>query len=222
MINRDSAKKSTNKNPRFSKYVIWRKVLLVVLGGILGFNVYRWNATSVAGNPLPMPFGWGTAVVMSGSMEPTLSANDLVFVHEEDDYEVDDIVVYQSGSMLVIHRIIDIQGDTVLLQGDANNAVDDPISISDIKGKLAYAIPLIGGFFLFLKNTPIALILFILAFFLIENLWKKQKASDKNELQEIQDEIQMLRKELETKAQADNQKLIETSDDSNRKEESAS
>ena len=44
----------------------------------MGINVYLWNASSLAGNAMPMPFGFGMAVVLSGSMEPVLSVNDLL------------------------------------------------------------------------------------------------------------------------------------------------
>lgn len=112
--------------------------------------------------------------------------------------------------MLVIHRIIDIQGDTVLLQGDANNAVDNPISISAIKGKMALAIPLLGGLIRFIKSAPITLFIIVLAFFLIEESWKKQKRSEQSRVEEIQDEIQRLRQELESDSNATTESSLES------------
>ena len=50
--------------------------------------------------------GLAPYVVLSGSMEPTLSVDDLVIVRAAEDYAVGDVVVYQSGHSLVIHRIV--------------------------------------------------------------------------------------------------------------------
>ena len=36
-----------------------RIVLLVVAGAVVGTNLYSWNAKSLMGNSLPMPFGCG-------------------------------------------------------------------------------------------------------------------------------------------------------------------
>ena len=106
--------------------------------------VYLWNARTLGGNEMPMPFGVGASVILSGSMEPTLRVNDLVFIRRADCYQVGDVVVYQSGNMPVIHRLIALEGDMALTQGDANNVPDAPVSMTSIKGKLALRIPYAG------------------------------------------------------------------------------
>ena len=60
---------------------IWiRRLVLALLGLLMGLQIYFVNAGRVMGDPLPMPFGYGAAVVLSGSMEPTYSAGDLLIV----------------------------------------------------------------------------------------------------------------------------------------------
>ena len=39
------------------RYGVLRRVLLVIISLVLGINVYLWNASSLAGNAMPMPFG---------------------------------------------------------------------------------------------------------------------------------------------------------------------
>ena len=39
---------------------------LLLCGAILGLNIYSANAGKLVGNKLPMPFGYGAAVVLSG------------------------------------------------------------------------------------------------------------------------------------------------------------
>ena len=109
--------------------------------------------TLAGAEQMPMVLGFGTAVVQSGSMEPTLSVDDLLFVKEESSYDVGDIVVYRSGNMLVVHRITEISGDTVTAQGDANNTADEPFDASEIRGRVVGRIPAVGRVVGFLK-TP--------------------------------------------------------------------
>ena len=135
---------SQKKSHRIFTKTLLRRTLLVIIGLVIGILLYQWNASALAGNALPMPFGYGTAVVMSGSMEPNLSVGDMVIVQEEDEYAVGDVVVFQSGNSLVIHRIVSIDGDMITTRGDANNADDEPIHIRYIKGKMVLSVPFVG------------------------------------------------------------------------------
>ena len=121
-----------------------RIALYTVISIVLGLSVYSWNAKSLSGDILPMPFNLGSAIVLSGSMEPELSVDDLIFISGKDEYFVGDVVVFQENLSLVVHRIIEINGDMVITQGDANNVADSPIKISDIKGKVVMHIPFVG------------------------------------------------------------------------------
>lgn len=172
-----------------------RVLLLTVISLLIGIRLYSWNARTLAGNAMPMPFGYGISVVLSGSMEPALSENDLVIVHEQDTYEKDDIVVYQSGSILVIHRIMSIDGDTVVTQGDANNAEDDPIALSEIKGKMVARLPKIGAAGLFLKTPAGFLLAVIVAVLLFELPYRRERKKAAAEQERIKEEIKRLKDE---------------------------
>lgn len=174
---------------------IGRMILLVVISFIIGIRLYNWNAQTLAGNAMPMPFGWGISVVLSGSMEPTLSVNDLVLVHKQSSYEVDDIVVYQDGNMLVIHKIISVDSDEVVTKGDANNVADNPISASDIKGKAMLHIPFVGALIRFLKTRAGFMLIIAAAIVLFElpHLRERKKAMEEQE--RIKEEIKRLKGE---------------------------
>ena len=62
------------------KQIILRSIILVVISLIIGLGVYSWNARNLTGNVMPMPFGVGVGVVLSGSMEPELSKDNAVGV----------------------------------------------------------------------------------------------------------------------------------------------
>lgn len=187
--------KQTKKKGR----ALWRRLALAALGVILGVNTYLANAKGLAGNQMPMPFGMGMAVVLSGSMEPTLKTNDVIIVRETNDYAVGDVVVYQSGNTLIVHRMIARDGETVVTQGDANNVADTPIEVSVIKGEVIAHVPGLGLAVNALKTPAGILILLIAAFTMTELSFRKEKDKDEKELEAIKTEIRRLKEEQERK-----------------------
>ena len=170
-----------------------RLLLIVLCGLILGINVYHANASKLLGNRLPMPFGYGAAVVLSGSMEPVLSKGDLIVVKEAKRYEENDIVVFQDKGGLVVHRIIATDGETFTTKGDANNGADEPIDSTVIKGKVLFWLPVVGDVVSFMK-TPVGTALVIAAaILLIEVPRRNEKKKDDEERQKIIDEIKRLK-----------------------------
>lgn len=172
---------------------LWRRLLLAALGILLGFNAYLANARGLGGNQLPMPFGTGMAVVLTGSMEPTLRVNDVIIVREKDSYQPGDIVVYQSGYELIVHRVASTDGQTLITQGDANNAADPPVDISQVKGAVAVRIPKAGLVVNALKTPAGILLLLVCAFALTEGSFRKQKEADDAETEAIKEEIRRLK-----------------------------
>lgn len=192
---------------------IIRISLLTLAALLIGLNVYSINASRLAGDSVPMPFGVGAAVVLSGSMEPALSAGDLLIVTEKDSYSVGDVVVYQDGSSAITHRIVSMEeievenpdsdsGESLtewqfVTQGDANNIPDSPIHQSRIKGKVSFRIPYIG-YVVNLIKTPIGTILILAAaVFLLERSFRRDKERDHDQLEAIRREIEQLKKQNE-------------------------
>ncbi len=172
-----------------------RIAILVLLAILVGVSIYSINASMLGGNALPMPFGFGMTVVLSGSMEPELSVDDLLIVTPADTYEVGDVVVYQTQRTAVVHRIVSINGDEIITRGDANNTEDDPITFSQIKGKVIFAIPLVGYVVNAIKSPLGTLIIIAVAIFLLERSFRADKAKDTQELEQIKAEIDKLKQE---------------------------
>ncbi len=172
-----------------------RLPLLCLVAAMIGINVYTWNASRVAGNAFPMPLGVGLSVVLSGSMEPTLSVGDLLIVTEQESYEVNDVVVFQDGRSAVVHRIVAMDGETVTTKGDANNASDDPFSGELIRGKVVLAIPVIG-YLVSIVKTPIGtLLLLALSVWLLNRSFGRVQTKEDARLSEIRAEIERLKAE---------------------------
>ena len=186
-------KQSSRQNFKLKNW--FRLLFLIICGLMIGFNVYLANANGLVGNQLPMPFGYGSAVVLSGSMEPEFSEGDLILIKETKDYKQNDIVVFQGGNNLIVHRIIDIDGETITTKGDANKTADEPINVSNIKGKVLFWIPFLGNVVSFLK-TPLGTVCIITsAIALIEIPHRREKKKDDEERQKIIEEIERLKKE---------------------------
>lgn len=189
--------KMANSKTALSRSIWIRRLVLALLGLLMGLQIYFVNAGRVMGDPLPMPFGYGAAVVLSGSMEPTYSAGDLLVVKKTDHYQTGDIVVYQSGRSLVVHRIIDMNGETVTTQGDANNAPDEPFAVSQIKGISVGSIPFVGTWFRILKTPAGLMAAFLCTVFLTEVSFRKQSDAGAAELEKLKEEIQRLKQDDE-------------------------
>lgn len=187
-----------HQKKRFSKKTIFRYIVFSFIGIVLGLFVYTQNAKGLLKDKIPMPFGYGMSVVLSGSMESRLSVDDLVIIKATDNYKVNDIVLFQDGNSLVIHRIIEIDGDTVTTKGDANNVADEPINKRQIKGVLVYDIAGLGAMVNILKQPVSVFIILAAAFLLTEFSYRKEKDTDTEELDEIKKMIEELKKDKNT------------------------
>ena len=175
--------------------MILRTLLIIFVSLVVGFNLYTWNAQSLMGNALPMPFGYGAAVVLTGSMEPTIRVNDVILVAERPVYAENEIAVYQSGNILVVHRILEISDGMVTTKGDANNAADAPVELSAVKGKVVGVIPGVGAIVKILKTPTATALMLVGAVLLLEASFRKEKKKGDDQLEKIKEEIRKLKEE---------------------------
>lgn len=106
-------------------------------------------------------------VIVNGvSMEPGYHLGDLTIMRRAASYEVGDIVTYRDAEMqaYVIHRIIGIDQDQYVLQGDNNSWIDAyrPTN-EEIVGKLWIYIPKVGKLFKWMRaprNMALTVLLF--------------------------------------------------------------
>jgi signal peptidase I len=108
--------------------------------------VVLFGAWTVLG---PAQAGGGTsyAVVVGNSMEPELHRDDLALVRRSETYGPGDVVLYDSRDLgtKVLHRIVRVEGDRFVLQGDNNDFLDPERPTADqIVGKLWVSVPAVG------------------------------------------------------------------------------
>jgi signal peptidase len=108
-------------------------------------------------------------IVQSGSMEPTIPTGALVLIRSQAQYQVNDIVTFQTrgtgDGLPTTHRIIAdgvTQGEvTYETKGDANADADvAPVRQRDVIGKVIYSVPYLG-YLLDFARQPIGFALLI-------------------------------------------------------------
>ena len=174
------------------RQLIVRIILFILISLILGFGIYGMNAKMLMNDQMPMPLGFGIGVVMSGSMEPELSVDDLIFVVKDKSIELDDVIVYQSKGMLVVHKVVKIDGDQITTRGTANNTEDDPISIKNVKGRVAFSLGGMGKVVNVIRTPIVVIAILILAVYLLFRSY----ANEKNRKDEKDEKIEEIRKEI--------------------------
>jgi signal peptidase I len=111
------------------------------------------------------------AVVLSGSMEPTVMTGSVAFVDSHDkNVEVGDIIQYrlsdgQGDEVKVLHRVVDVNPDgTLVTKGDNNEAADiSSVDLSQINGTYRGNIPGVG----YILKTPLYLLMFVVIFLVL-------------------------------------------------------
>lgn len=100
-------------------------------------------------------------VIETGSMEPTIKINSVIFVKKAEDFDsfkVNDIVTFTDDSKQksFTHRIIEIdeKSKTFITKGDANSEPDImPTSADYAVGTVQFAVPYLGYVVKLLHNT---------------------------------------------------------------------
>lgn len=117
----------------------------------------------------------GSFVVLSGSMEPSISAGDVVVVDDASPNSIEegDVITYRrSGADTpTTHRVVEIteQGGepAFVTKGDANDQPDpSPVSASRLIGVVVFTIPYIGYVVEFV-NTPVGFLALVVVPFLL-------------------------------------------------------
>lgn len=143
---------------------------------------------------------------------------DLIVVQETDPetLQVGDIISYRSGDVVITHRIVEFTEEDgerrLITRGDANDTNDlSPVHLDDVEGILAFQVPSVGSFALFMQ-TPTGLIVFIalpVVLFLLADVLSRrredktgrrrasgQAADPDEEVDDLEDEVRRLYGEL--------------------------
>ena len=143
-------------------------VLIVIVIIAILFCAYCLFSIKVLNNKYVNLFGYSIFEVATGSMKGSIEIGDAVLVKIGSEYDVNDIITYQSGDDFITHRIISIEKDKVITKGDANNVNDNPVEKDAILGRVVKILPRLGVWKkVILTPKVIALVLITLFIFSI-------------------------------------------------------
>lgn len=158
----DEDRQKEQKPKEKNKYAARRKIKKVAVGvlsaclWVFSFGLLLFYASNVYQQMFNQErhtgfFGIGSAVVSSGSMEPMLYKDDLVFYRgaTASDVGPGDVVIYKKQSdeqeLLVIHQVVSIDNGYAITQGINNAQPDTPFPSSMIVGKYLFKINGVGS-----------------------------------------------------------------------------
>ena len=138
------------KNPAFKK--AWDIISTVLVVLVVLFAVLLVGARLI---------GLNVYTVISGSMEPTYSVGDLIYVKEvaPESIQVGDPITFVMNEDLLVatHRVVEVDAENqrFITKGDANEVEDAaPVHFNNLIGKPIFAIPLIGYVSNWVQNPP--------------------------------------------------------------------
>lgn len=162
------------------------KIIYVIIIPILIYDVLLIAQSIINPNKTPSMFGIKTFSIISGSMEPEISINDIVFVKEVEEKALkeNDIISFNIDDEIITHRIISVEVEdgekTYTTKGDSNKDSDiKKIKYEQIEGKYIGKIPKIGKLLGILKNE--AVFITCLTILIISYVYQKNKLSRKIE-----------------------------------------
>ena len=135
--------------------------------------------------------GYQVFNVISGSMEPTYSVGDLIYVRDVNPYEIEVgtpiTFVLNENLVVATHRVVEVDEENqhFYTKGDANDTADSsPVHFNNVIGVPQFSIPLLGYVSDFVQNPPGMYItvavgfILILVVFLPDFFGKKKKEED--------------------------------------------
>ena len=163
---------------------IWDTVTTVLVVLVVVFAVFLMGSRLM---------GMQVFNVISGSMEPTYSVGDLLYVKEvdPDSVKVGDPITFvlNEDPVVATHRVVRVDAENryFYTKGDANETEDaSPVHFNNLVGVPVFAIPLLGYVSAYIQNPPgmyvaIGLGVLLIAAVFLPDLMTKEEKKEKQE-----------------------------------------
>lgn len=181
---------------------IWNIFTSVLVGLIVLFALFLMGARVI---------GLQVYTVVSGSMQPTYYAGDLIYVQKAapEEIKVEDPITFVLNEDLVVatHRVIriDVENQRFYTKGDNNQIADiNPVNFKNLIGKPVFRIPYLGYLSKWVQSPPglyiaIAIGIVLLGLVFIPDLFRSAK---EEELRQKEEELKKLEEELKKKEES--------------------
>lgn len=115
-------------------------LIIFILGIIAIISIWTSIQLNVQNKEYVNLFGYSIFSTETRSMSPIIETGDIVFVKLGEQVQEKDIITYKKDNAFITHRIVKIDGESVIAKGDSNNTEDAPIQKDAIIGKVVLII----------------------------------------------------------------------------------
>lgn len=156
-------------------------LIIFILGIIAIIAIWTSIQLNVQNKEYINIFGHSIFSTGTGSMAPTMQIGDIVVVKIGKDAKEKDIITYKKDNAIITHRIIKIDGESIIAKGDNNNTQDEAITKDAIIGKVVLIINNVGVWKKVFSdlNVIIPVILTVILFIILVSY--KEKTGEKND-----------------------------------------
>ena len=155
--------------------------LIFILGIIAIFAIWTSIQLNVQNKEYVDIFGYSIFSTETGSMSPTIKKGDIVIVKIGEQVNVEDIITYKKNNAFITHRIIEIDGDSIIAKGDNNNTQDEAIKQEAIIGKVDFIINNVEIWKKVFSDISVIIPIVITVILFIILVSYKEKTGDKND-----------------------------------------
>lgn len=154
--------------------------IIVVLCVIAILAIWGFIQLNVQNKEYVNMFGYSILSTQTGSMSPTMETGDIIIIKISNDIKENDIITYKQNDVLITHRVIQIDGDTIITKGDFNNTQDEPIQKSQVIGKTIFIFNHIEVWKKVFTDLNVIIPLVITVILFIVMISYKEKIGEKN------------------------------------------
>lgn len=115
-------------------------LIIFILGIIAILAIWTSIQLNVQKKEYVNLFGYSIFSTETGSMSPTMEIGDVVIVKIGEQVQEKDIITYKKDNSFITHRIVKIEGNSIIAKGDNNNTQDEEITQDAVIGKVVFII----------------------------------------------------------------------------------
>ena len=156
-------------------------LIIFILGIIAIIAIWTSIQLNVQNKEYVNIFGYSIFSTETGSMSPTMEKGDIVIIKIGKQAEEKDIITYKKENAFITHRIIEINGDSIIAKGDNNNTQDEAITKDAIVGKVVFIMNDVEIWKKVFSDMSVIIPIFITVILLIILVSYKEKTGDKND-----------------------------------------
>jgi len=156
-------------------------LIIFILGIIAIIAIWTSIQLNVQNKEYINLFGYSMFSTATGSMSPTMEIGDIVIVKIGEQAKEKDIITYKKDNEFITHRIMKIDGESIIAKGDNNNTQDEEITKDAIIGKVVFIMNNVEVWKKVFSDTSVIIPIIITVILFIILVSYKEKTGEKND-----------------------------------------